>query len=465
MILFDSDSQQVRPEHYVWSFPGSPINVHLNLQTAARLERELPSAADRLDPRGLLLGHASPTATEILDFQPLTGTSGFSQALADFGEMQGNLAPVGFYRIQKEGEELRLSPEDLALAETRFAAPHCVCLLIHPAASGPASACFFFRDDTGVVNSALLEFPLDAELLALAAKHKSEEKKRLTAETSPADASSGRRRMLFSKGTACALIAAALLLTLALVRARLFPEESSPLIAVPETHVSAATLPLGLRAEPRHGDWMLTWNRNSAAVRRAASGALAIEDGERRQVIPLTASMLRGGSVLYSPATTRVEFRLSLSGSSATDSLAVGAPPAQPEASEPAAARVPVITAEMTPVSPRTRPAPTRATPPAPAEATVLVHAPDAIPGAQPQIPEAPVLPQAAVPSAAVDIEVNIDEDGTVLNAALISHGTADSSFAAAALEAARMWRFEPARFGNAPASRKRVLHFEPAYR
>jgi hypothetical protein len=56
----------------------------------------------------------------------------------------------------------------------------------------------------------------------------------------------------------------------------------------------------------------LTWNRESPAIAAATSGVLAIEDGNTRRQIPLNASQVHSGSVLYSPASGQVVMQLAV---------------------------------------------------------------------------------------------------------------------------------------------------------
>jgi TonB family protein len=64
-----------------------------------------------------------------------------------------------------------------------------------------------------------------------------------------------------------------------------------------------------------------------------------------------------------------------------------------------------------------------------------------------------------------VEVQVTVDETGRVVQAQLRTGIAVDSRFAEAALQAARLWRFEPAHAGEQPIAGERVLRFSrPAY-
>jgi TonB family protein len=67
---------------------------------------------------------------------------------------------------------------------------------------------------------------------------------------------------------------------------------------------------LGLRVERRTADWRLRWNRNAAA--KATRGRVTITDGAIHRQLDLDISELRNGSIVYTPATDDVVFRLEI---------------------------------------------------------------------------------------------------------------------------------------------------------
>jgi periplasmic protein TonB len=72
---------------------------------------------------------------------------------------------------------------------------------------------------------------------------------------------------------------------------------------------------LSLRAERTAGDLLVTWNRDSEAVRTAVQAVLTIADGAQHENLPLDLAQLRNGSIVYTPATPDVSFRLEVTSS------------------------------------------------------------------------------------------------------------------------------------------------------
>ena len=83
-------------------------------------------------------------------------------------------------------------------------------------------------------------------------------------------------------------------------------------------HISSSagqdTPPLTLRVERTGADILLTWNRDSFAIQRAAHAVLTISDGERHENYDMDLGQLRNGSIVYSPLTTDVSFRMEVTG-------------------------------------------------------------------------------------------------------------------------------------------------------
>jgi hypothetical protein len=327
------------PEHYVWWFPGAPVKVHLELGVVQRLKNHLdqsPGAAQQ----GLLFGRVLDGITEILDFDPLANGNSID-ALATLPEDRKG-ALVGYYRTEP-GENLRLNSNDLMLAAGFLAKPHHVFLLIQSGAFAAPNASFFFhKDDHSMADFPFLEFPLDPDLLAM------EERDRLSrsraavsvqlpplalpepeqvalvpAAKPPLDAAPIQKpRRPLRKSVAWVALggllgASAVALGTPSVRergARLWSAWSAAVKAAPPAAPAvSAPATLGLVAQRQTSDVQLTWNRESAPIAAATSGVLSIEDGAVRREIPLAASQLRSGSVLYSPASGEVTMQLTVS--------------------------------------------------------------------------------------------------------------------------------------------------------
>src|SRR5205085_846247 len=67
--------------------------------------------------------------------------------------------------------------------------------------------------------------------------------------------------------------------------------------------------PLQLRVEKANGELLLTWNRDSDAIRNATKATLLITDGEQHENVDMDLSQLRSnGSILYTPSSADVSF-------------------------------------------------------------------------------------------------------------------------------------------------------------
>src|SRR5207302_7965445 len=67
--------------------------------------------------------------------------------------------------------------------------------------------------------------------------------------------------------------------------------------------------PLQLHVERSNGELLLTWNRDSDAIRTATKAVLVISDGEQRENVEMDLAQLRNGSIYYSPQTADISFK------------------------------------------------------------------------------------------------------------------------------------------------------------
>jgi hypothetical protein len=81
-------------------------------------------------------------------------------------------------------------------------------------------------------------------------------------------------------------------------------------------HSAAAGAGLQLKVEhkvERNEDlFVLTWNKESDAVRNAQRATLTITEGDHTEDVDLDLGTLRGGSAVYTPLATNVAFRLTV---------------------------------------------------------------------------------------------------------------------------------------------------------
>jgi TonB family protein len=76
--------------------------------------------------------------------------------------------------------------------------------------------------------------------------------------------------------------------------------------------------PLALRVEHSGGELMLTWNRESSAIKSATHAVLSISDGAQHENVDMDLALLRSGSIEYSPSGSDVVFRMEVTGADQT---------------------------------------------------------------------------------------------------------------------------------------------------
>jgi len=76
--------------------------------------------------------------------------------------------------------------------------------------------------------------------------------------------------------------------------------------------------PLALRVEHSGGELMLTWNRESNAIKNATRAVLSISDGAQHENVDMDLALLRSGSIEYSPSSSDVVFRMEVTGAGQT---------------------------------------------------------------------------------------------------------------------------------------------------
>lgn len=319
------------PEQYTWSFPGCPVRAQLSLDFVARLQFELAQAKPGEDVGGLLIGWAaSPNSMEINDFKPLAsrpGASGYpftesvrqeiESCKAQLTQENKSQKVVGYYRTTPQ-DLLRLDKEDLALMRDQFSDPSNLCLVIgKKRVQQFASAGFFFWENGAVEgNFCFNEFPFDAECLRTEALEqqlaaiKIAEPQELDLELIEPpkflqSGGGGSKRDWIKPLLACAAVAV-LAVAGYFAWTRFGPVTTE-----------VANSPLGLRVYAQGTDLRLIWDRNARVLQFGhATGNLTILDGDiGTREIPLADEDLRAtGSIVYSPISERVRFRLNING-------------------------------------------------------------------------------------------------------------------------------------------------------
>ena len=76
--------------------------------------------------------------------------------------------------------------------------------------------------------------------------------------------------------------------------------------------------PLALRVENSGSELMLSWNRESSAIKNATKAVLAITDGAQHENVDMDLALLRSGTIEYAPSTSDVVFRMEVTGADQT---------------------------------------------------------------------------------------------------------------------------------------------------
>lgn len=489
-------------DHYVWWFPGAPLRVHLALPVVRRLCDQLDAAGKGAAIEGVLRGGALDNITAVSDCAPAQG---------DIRLAAADARVVGYYRV---AGSLALSDTDVALAAECFPHPHQVILLIQPAAFGAPAASFFFHNAGGAMSPlSLMEFPLDAALLA---GEERERMRRSQQQSVPAPAlvipamRARRRRVLpaIAAGLFLLLLGGGAWRTVQSGAAEQWLRRSPVHSAdrkSPEP-VAAETPPrlqsmwtLGLRARRRSNDLEITWNPDSPAVAAATAGKLVIQDGAVRHNLALGPAEVRTSRVLYFPRHEQIDLKLTITAgpTSITEDALVLAPrdgpaqvfvtppqqpnpapkpftaPARPAPANPAPritedppplAAPPVSgvapPAWMASLAPAGAPAP----PPAAAKAAVAARAAVFYPAQPvrkitPRIP--PALQQLLPRPATIEVQVSVDEKGRVVRAEAVPQPPINIHILQLAVDATRFWTFTPARRGDTPLPSQVTVRFK----
>jgi hypothetical protein len=530
------------PQYYLWWFPGSPVKVHLALTVVQRLKHQWLDTGPLTSQEGLLFGEIREGATEILDFQP--ATHGGVPSMVEELSAERKRSLIGYYRTEK-GEAFQLNAQDLSLARDCFAKPYNVFLLVHHNRFGPPTATFFFHDRDGrMADFAFLEFPFDASLLA-AEEYDRRQRSRQAIDqpiaveppmpprtpVAPAarEVHHPKRGLILRTVGWTVLLASGVAIGTVLdqdfLRDRYSPiwsaisNSPSRTWSSPTVAPSASQSSMSLHAIRQNGDLELTWNRGSALIAAAISGALSIRDGEATRLVPFNAAQLRDGSLLYVPRTDQIFMQLTVTTpvNTYTESVTVILPlvgeprtypvpppkaPSVPVAisSAPSYSAAPIIKRFTAPpsvkvswsaVAPLLQDPPTLNDKPT-AQAAIpgivmgLQVLPPRPPAALPQPPAAPLqlqLPHVAtyeppvpvvktepkVPAeyrnlilkrTVIEVEVEIDRKGKVIRAESVPQKGVSVYLVKSAIEAAWSWKFKAARSNDEPVASKWNFQF-----
>jgi len=233
-----------------------------------------------------------------------------------------------------------------------------------------------------------------------------------------------------------------------------------PLSTASSTANPETSRPLGLYVNPQGDTWRVLWNTNATSLHDARNVQLFAREGDDQQRVELSAKDLAAGTFEYHPVSNDVMFRLEVTdkgGHVSAESFRLvktdeAANAKTPVASKPLASGGAPITAP--PQTSRIAPAPPKVNEPArTVQAKPVYRAPPVVAaGIRPRI-------KGTVP---IDVRVRIDERGRVISATPITkvHDAIDEYLSGRAVQAARQWRFEPARENGKAVQGTQTTHF-----
>jgi hypothetical protein len=290
-----------------WDIPEFRVVLRLR-RSALEEARQRSVAALKSLPRrgvetgGIVMGYAAPGLVEIEELREIPCAHLFGpsyrlteeEAVGLFSDSGAEPArPIGLWRsnLREQG-----SPDAHDAAVTRESGGPGLILLLHPGMEGDARLVCCLPGADGAwdaVEAPWLVRP-DAQALVAAPSW-------LPARANPAGTRSSSSRAFWWGGAAIlVLILAAAIF--ALVRGVGSQQTATPYVD------------LGFRAERAGSGIRLTWQGALPVVASAYGGTLRINDGGLYRAVELTAAQTRAGSLVYSPQSDDIEFRLEIYG-------------------------------------------------------------------------------------------------------------------------------------------------------
>ncbi len=492
-------------EYFDWEPEGSPVSIHMHRDTIDAISRDVTDAWKTLarpvlETGGLLLGRVEPGERptvwieryERVDCRHKAGPrfvldeedkAGLEKAAADVLS-GGETAVVGFYRSHLR-DGLQLEESDFELVRRYFSDPADLILLIKPENPFKMSGQFFVHGagtgDTAVgpafpfhghpiVGAA--EEPLHAEAMAR------ERPRRLVPDFAPLQNAAAMdapqdepvvvpERVMpeprFNwrteteprpKWRTAVPLAGAFLLVGGLLWFVL-QQTHHPAPAAAPVAATEQGRPIGLSVEPAGPAWQVSWNPNATALAGARSVQLFVREGDDQTRKELTPQDLALGMYTYQSAGNDLTFRLEVVDSSGRVSAESFRYEREAKSTAPPA---PARALTLPPAAPAATPKPLRAAPPKPAAARIIE--PKVIHRAPPVV-AAGIRPRIQS-TVTIDVRVQIDVRGRVVSAAPVKkpHAGLDAYLASTAVQAARQWRFEPARENGRAVPGSQTIHF-----
>jgi hypothetical protein len=483
---------RVEIEYLAWDPEGSPVSIHMHPGVVDGIAHDVAEGlGTRVEVGGLLLGRVVAglrPAVWIERYQRVSCEHRFGpQFILDSGEITsledsaanilaaGELAVVGLYRSHTR-PGFQLEESDFDLIRRYFRDPSDLVLLIKPentyAANGMSAQ--FHAWDTGSGSHPVgAEFPLSGPVVPAGAIDETEETgdrenvkvptvqsehpRRLVPDYVPSPVepapslyglgqnfvpndSSRPDDLTEELGTRERLkkwwpLLAALLLAGGILWIVLQPG-GQPALNSPSpapARTAETDRPIGLYVDASAQPWRVLWNPNATALHDARTVRLFVRGKDDQSRIDLSARDLASGTYEYKPVENDVTFRLEVvdkAGRVSAESFRLMRPAADP-------------------------------LPPSPApEAPARIAQPKATYKAPPVV-AAGIRPRIKAPIP-IDVRVQIDARGRVVAATPVTrhHTGIEQYLAGRAVQAALLWRFDPARENGKPVAGIQVIHF-----
>ena len=308
---------------YLWSFPGAPVRVWIELAVVEAISAKL--ASDAGVAAGVLLGDAEGPTIRIRSFQSVAAATAASFAPVLARHTGGKFRPVGYYTAAAR-DGVRLDAGEIEVTEQLFRDPGSVVLVIQTGQEIPNASFFFWDNGQFLGDFGFLEFPFDAAELALRTSEKrlavaplKDRPKPVSAPVAPAvPVRKSRIRTVLAGSLALITLAGIGAGGFWAVRQGYLPAMGAhaPPLAPEKGKTNpkelAPDMSFGLNAERSGAGVKITWMRNAPAVQAAMSGTVSIRDGQTERTLQLSPEHLRTGSVVLQPRSERVEIKLAL---------------------------------------------------------------------------------------------------------------------------------------------------------
>ena len=448
----DGTQDPVTTNYFLWSPEGSGFTVEVHPDVMDGIGRDV-NANSGMETGGLLLGsvlrrESGDVRIRIERFHRIVRIQTDPEFVLDAADRDrlektaasilsaGEFSAVGLYRSHLRAG-LQLETGDFDLIERYFQEPSDLALLVKPDGAGQMSARFFVHRDAGAMDPLGDAFPYNPDRGRVFSPP-TVRPRRLIADfvldtVQPSryhepEETSGPARWMKWWPVPASLLVAGLTLWLLLSPSRKPEAPPAPQAAVAKVE---PVRPLDLNATAAGQTWRISWNPGATALRENRSVKLSVVEKDTETPIDLSAEDLSSGTAEYKSAANEIKFRLEVTdkaGALSTDTVRF------------------------------VREAPAPAVPPTPPPHEVTP--PKATHKVPPSIPDSirPRIKGAVV----IEVHVKIDATGRVTSATPVGkrHAGIDTYLAGRAVEAAKAWRFDPARDNGKAVPGEQTIRF-----